>query len=121
MLLYFFSLKEGSQFYNIIETCRKYSIKHLIYASSSSVYGNNHEIPFSEDYKTDTPISLYAATKKSDELIAHLENFNKTIELLILSDILILEFIRGFLCVSAGLNNPKQIIPIPNKIIFKPN
>ena len=58
-------------FYNIIETCRKYSIKHLIYASSSSVYGNNHEIPFSEDYKTDTPISLYAATKKSDELIAH--------------------------------------------------
>ena len=58
-------------FYNILESCRKYSIKHLIFASSSSVYGNNHEIPFNEEYKTDTPISLYAATKKSDELIAH--------------------------------------------------
>lgn len=69
-------------FYNILELCRKYSIKHLIYASSSSVYGNNHEIPFNEEYKTDTPISLYAATKKSDELIAYsyskLYNLNTT-------------------------------------------
>jgi UDP-glucuronate 4-epimerase len=57
-------------FLNILEGCRHYSVKHLIYASSSSVYGNSHKVPFSEDDKTDNPISLYAATKKSNELMA---------------------------------------------------
>lgn len=60
-------------FYNIIEACRNYSdnVKHLIFASSSSVYGNNKKIPFSVADKTDEPVSLYAATKKTDELIAY--------------------------------------------------
>ena len=59
-------------FMNIIEACRKYPVKHLIYASSSSVYGmSNLEPPFFEDDKTDKPVSLYGATKKSNELIAH--------------------------------------------------
>ena len=58
-------------FYNILEACRNYPVKHLVYASSSSVYGGNTKIPFSTDDKTDTPVSLYAATKKSDELLAH--------------------------------------------------
>ena len=58
-------------FYNILEECRKYKIDHLIYASSSSVYGDNRKVPYSEDDKTDYPISLYAATKKSDEIIAY--------------------------------------------------
>lgn len=57
-------------FYNILENVRKHKIEHLIYASSSSVYGNNI-IPFRENEKTDSPISLYAATKKSDELLAY--------------------------------------------------
>lgn len=58
-------------FLNILECCKNFNIKHLVYASSSSVYGLNKEIPFSVDQKVDTPISLYAATKKSNELIAH--------------------------------------------------
>ena len=58
-------------FYNILEECRKYRINHLIYASSSSVYGDNKKVPYSEDDKTDYPVSLYAATKKSDEIIAY--------------------------------------------------
>lgn len=58
-------------FYNILEACRRYPVKHLIHASSSSVYGMNAQIPFSEDDKADYPVSLYAATKKSNELFAH--------------------------------------------------
>lgn len=60
-------------FYNILEACRnsKYEIKHLVYASSSSVYGSNTKIPYSVDDKVDNPVSLYAATKKSNELMAH--------------------------------------------------
>lgn len=58
-------------FYNILEACRYNTPKHLIYASSSSVYGNNTKVPFSTLDKVDTPVSLYAATKKSDELLAH--------------------------------------------------
>lgn len=58
-------------FYNILEACRKYPAEHLVYASSSSVYGTNAKIPYSTDDKTDNPISLYAATKKSNELMAH--------------------------------------------------
>lgn len=57
-------------FYNILEACRHHSIKHLVYASSSSVYGGNTKIPFSTDDKVDNPVSLYATTKKSNELIA---------------------------------------------------
>ncbi len=55
-------------FYNILEACRHYPVEHLVYASSSSVYGNNKKVPFSTDDRVDNPISLYAATKKSDEL-----------------------------------------------------
>ncbi|MBR0430677.1 GDP-mannose 4,6-dehydratase [Candidatus Saccharibacteria bacterium] len=58
-------------FYNILEACRHYLVEHLVYASSSSVYGGNKKVPFSTDDKVDSPVSLYAATKKSDELIAH--------------------------------------------------
>jgi UDP-glucuronate 4-epimerase len=58
-------------FFNILECCRNFSIKHLIYASSSSIYGNNTKVPFSETDNVDQPISLYAATKKSNELMAH--------------------------------------------------
>lgn len=58
-------------FLNILEGCRHHKIKHLIYASSSSVYGNNAKIPFSESDQVDAPVSLYAATKKSNELMAH--------------------------------------------------
>ncbi len=58
-------------FYNILEACRKYPVEHLVYASSSSVYGNKDETPFSTDDKVDEPVSLYAATKKADELLAH--------------------------------------------------
>ncbi len=58
-------------FVNILECCRKHDTGHLIYASSSSVYGNNKKVPFSEDDNVDFPISLYAATKKADELMAH--------------------------------------------------
>ena len=58
-------------FFNILEACRKYPVKHLIYASSSSVYGLNKSMPFSEKDKVDHPVSLYAATKKSNELMAH--------------------------------------------------
>lgn len=57
-------------FYNILEACRHYPVKYLLYASSSSVYGNNEKVPFSEDDKVDHPVSLYAATKKSNELMA---------------------------------------------------
>ncbi len=58
-------------FYNILEACRKYPVDHLVYASSSSVYGSNKKIPYSTDDKVDNPVSLYAATKKSNELLAH--------------------------------------------------
>lgn len=58
-------------FYNILEACRAYPVAHLIYASSSSVYGDNTQIPYSTEDKTDHPVSLYAATKKADELIAY--------------------------------------------------
>ena len=58
-------------FLNILECCRNYNIKKLVYASSSSIYGNNEKVPFNELDNTDKPISLYAATKKSNELIAH--------------------------------------------------
>ena len=69
-------------FANILECCRHFSVKHLVYASSSSVYGMNAKIPFSEVDKVDTPVSLYAATKKSNELMAytytHLYKFAST-------------------------------------------
>ena len=58
-------------FYNILEACRHHPVQHLVYASSSSVYGGNTKVPFSEDDKVDNPVSLYAATKKSNELLAH--------------------------------------------------
>ncbi|MBO5370852.1 MAG: NAD-dependent epimerase/dehydratase family protein [Clostridia bacterium] len=58
-------------FYNILEACRNYPVEHLVYASSSSVYGSNAKIPYSTDDKVDNPVSLYAATKKSNELLAH--------------------------------------------------
>ena len=58
-------------FYNILEACRHYPVEHLVYASSSSVYGGNKKMPFSTEDKTDLPVSLYAATKKSNELLAH--------------------------------------------------
>lgn len=58
-------------FYNILEACRHHDVSHLIYASSSSVYGANKKVPYSTDDKVDNPVSLYAATKKSDELMAH--------------------------------------------------
>ena len=58
-------------FYNILEACRNYPVDHLVYASSSSVYGGNKKVPFSTDDKVDNPVSLYAATKKSNELLAH--------------------------------------------------
>ncbi len=58
-------------FYNIIEACRNHPVEHLVYASSSSVYGSNKKIPYSTDDKVDNPVSLYAATKKSNELMAH--------------------------------------------------
>lgn len=58
-------------FHNVLECCRKFQVNQLIYASSSSVYGNNKKTPFSEDDSVDHPVSLYAATKKSNELLAH--------------------------------------------------
>ena len=58
-------------FYNILEACRHYNVDHLVYASSSSVYGSNKKVPYSTDDKVDNPVSLYAATKKSNELMAH--------------------------------------------------
>lgn len=58
-------------FYNILEACRHYTVEHLVYASSSSVYGSNKKVPYSTDDKVDNPVSLYAATKKSNELMAH--------------------------------------------------
>ena len=58
-------------FYNILEACRHYEVSHLVYASSSSVYGSNKKVPYSTDDKVDNPVSLYAATKKSNELMAH--------------------------------------------------
>ena len=58
-------------FYNILEACRHHAVEHLVYASSSSVYGSNKKIPYSTDDKVDNPVSLYAATKKSNELMAH--------------------------------------------------
>lgn len=58
-------------FYNILEACRHHDVEHLVYASSSSVYGSNKKVPYSTDDKVDNPVSLYAATKKSNELMAH--------------------------------------------------
>ena len=58
-------------FYNILEACRHYPVEHLVYASSSSVYGSNKKVPYSTEDKVDNPVSLYAATKKSNELLAH--------------------------------------------------
>ena len=58
-------------FYNILEACRHYPVEHLVYASSSSVYGANKKVPYSTEDKVDNPVSLYAATKKSNELLAH--------------------------------------------------
>lgn len=58
-------------FYNILEGCRHYGVEHLVYASSSSVYGSNRKVPYDVDDKVDNPVSLYAATKKSNELMAH--------------------------------------------------
>lgn len=69
-------------FLNLLECCRHFNVKHLVYASSSSVYGQNKEVPFSEKDNVDNPVSLYAATKKSNELMAytysHLYNFKST-------------------------------------------
>ena len=58
-------------FYNILEACRHWPVEHLVYASSSSVYGSNKKVPYSTDDKVDNPVSLYAVTKKSNELMAH--------------------------------------------------
>jgi len=58
-------------FYNILEACRNHPVEHLVYASSSSVYGTNKKVPYSTEDKVDNPVSLYAATKKSNELMAH--------------------------------------------------
>ena len=58
-------------FYNILEACRHHGVEHLVYASSSSVYGSNKKVPYSTEDKVDNPVSLYAATKKSNELMAH--------------------------------------------------
>lgn len=58
-------------FYNILEACRNYKVEHLVYASSSSVYGSNKKVPYSTEDKVDNPVSLYAATKKSNELMSH--------------------------------------------------
>lgn len=58
-------------FFNILEGCRKYPVEHLVYASSSSVYGSNKKVPYSTEDKVDNPVSLYAATKKSNELMSH--------------------------------------------------
>lgn len=58
-------------FLNLLENCRHHPVKHLVYASSSSIYGTNTKVPYAEDDQVDTPVSLYAATKKSDELMAH--------------------------------------------------
>ena len=58
-------------FYNILEACRHHEVEHLVYASSSSVYGSNKKVPYSTDDKVDNPVSLYAATKKSNELMVH--------------------------------------------------
>ena len=58
-------------FYNILEACRRYPVEHLVYASSSSVYGTNKKVPYATEDKVDNPVSLYAATKKSNELMAH--------------------------------------------------
>ena len=58
-------------FYNILEACRHHPVEHMVYASSSSVYGGNKKVPFSVDDRVDNPVSLYAATKKSNELFAH--------------------------------------------------
>lgn len=58
-------------FYNILEACRHYPVEHLVYASSSSVYGANQKVPYSTEDRVDNPVSLYAATKKSNELLAH--------------------------------------------------
>ena len=58
-------------FYNVLESCRHHEVGHLVYASSSSVYGSNKKVPYSTEDKVDNPVSLYAATKKSNELMAH--------------------------------------------------
>ena len=62
-------------FYNLLEACRYNEVEHLVYASSSSVYGSNKKVPYHTDDKVDNPVSLYAATKKSNELMAHPDNW----------------------------------------------
>ena len=66
-------------FYNILEACRHNPVEHLVYASSSSVYGGNKKVPFSTDDRVDNPVSLYAATKKSNELFAHCMIFQRRV------------------------------------------
>lgn len=68
---YTYSLSNLQGFLNVLECCRRHHVPSLVFASSSSVYGMNTKVPFSESDKTDTPVSLYAATKKADELMAH--------------------------------------------------
>lgn len=68
---YAYSMSNLVGFLNILECCRNYSVDRLVYASSSSVFGGNKKVPFSEDDKVDNPVSLYAATKKANELMAH--------------------------------------------------
>ena len=63
-------------FLNILEACRKFNVKHLVFASSSSVYGANKSYPFHEDSSTDHPVSLYAASKKTNELMSHVYSYN---------------------------------------------
>ncbi len=60
-----------SAFFNILEACRHYPVEYLVYASSSSVYGSNKKVPYGTEDKVDNPVSIYAATKKSNELMAH--------------------------------------------------
>ena len=67
-------------FLNILECCRNYEIERFVYASSSSIYGDSHDVPFKESAKVDYPISLYAATKKSNELMAHTYSYLYKIE-----------------------------------------
>lgn len=66
-------------FFNILEACRRYPVEHLVYASSSSVYGSNTKVPFEETDRVDHPVSLYAATKRADEMMAHAYSHNHAI------------------------------------------
>jgi UDP-glucuronate 4-epimerase len=84
-------------FYNILEACRHYEVEHLVYASSSSVYGSNKKVPYSTDDKVDNPVSLYAATKKSNELMAHAYSLHNIIHIgKITFTITIIEYLDSF-------------------------